>query len=161
MSYIVYITRAEYHFDRESHPILESEWLAVASKDASLHHDMKQYYGRLKQSGEEEILHPRVWSEHPDGEEILFWFEEGAINSKNADEYTIDKMYSLAVLLKAKVLDEDDHVYDPSEVGQQSEVFDEELQGESELSDEPNQPSSRDTSGQVSRKSWWRSFFGK
>jgi hypothetical protein len=84
---------------------------------------------------------------------------KGALHSKNADDCTIEKMYEIAVQLNAKVLDEDDHVYDPSESDGQSDSIDDDVALESGFPDEPSLQSSEDTSRRTGKKPWWRSLF--
>jgi hypothetical protein len=111
MGYNLCITRARSSLDHSDHPIPEGEWQAVVRSDTSLRISQEDYFERKAGDGTIERMQLVIWQEHPD--RIPFWYEEGAVFTKNPDEKTIEKMVQLATKLEARVLGEEDEEYLP------------------------------------------------
>jgi hypothetical protein len=82
---------------------------SVVESDTSLRISQEDYFERKAGDGTIERIHLVIWQEHPD--RIPFWYEEGAVFTKNPDEKTIEKMVQLATKLEARVLGEEDEEY--------------------------------------------------
>src|SRR6266436_2386517 len=109
MGYNLYITRAPSSLDYAEHPIPEEEWKAIVETDPSLRISHEDYFERRTDDGRVERINLVIWEDHPD--RVPFWFEDGAIQAKNPDEKTVEKMVELARRLNARVLGEEDEEY--------------------------------------------------
>lgn len=108
MGYDLHITRKEYWADDEGAQISLEEWCAYARKDADLTPDL-------------ENPSPKNWciASHPQAWRL--WWSRGEVNTKSPDAAAIAKMVSIANVLKARVLGDDNEIYgvnpwDPTEV---------------------------------------------
>ncbi len=111
MGYNLYITRASSSLESADHPISKAEWKIVVESDPSFCISAEDYSERFTDEGATERTYAVIWREH--GDPVPFWYEDGAIQTKNPDEKTIDKMVQLAKKLNARVLGEEDEEYLP------------------------------------------------
>jgi hypothetical protein len=118
MGYDVHITRKQHWWDEEGPDISLAEWLAVVEADRDMRFD-----GHAEtQLGDGSILRFRneglsVWtaySRHCQNWMAWFSFHRGNVVVKNPDPEILQKMWSLAQTLSAKVQGDDDEFYDAS-----------------------------------------------
>lgn len=110
MGYELYITRADFFWEAQEHPITEDEWLATAGADSDLQRDTSSYLLYETATGDVKRTHPWILEGHPD--RPPFWFRNGAIFTTNPDAPTIAKMVTLAKNLNAQVIGEEGETYD-------------------------------------------------
>ena len=110
MGYDVYITRAESWLDSKDSPISDAEWRALVAADPTLRINTRDYADRETEDGSIERQHPVEWSGSKD--ENCLWFQDGAIVCKNPSRQWISKMVEFAKKLGARVVGEEDEVYE-------------------------------------------------
>ena len=103
MGYNLYLTRADAWYDAESRPISREDWAAVVAADADLEWSRTDYVELESEAGVVRE-YPAIWLRHPD--RIPFWYDSGAIETKNPDQLTIRKLVELARRLDARCEDE-------------------------------------------------------
>jgi hypothetical protein len=111
MGYDLHITRASDWTESLTHPIAESDWLAVVRADPSLCVDTSSEH-RLRDmvTGQVRVIHPVVWTA-PNGTATPLWFDGGGATTKNPPPEAIAKMKELAAKLRARVVGDDGEEY--------------------------------------------------
>lgn len=108
MGYNLYLTRADAWYDAASRPIPRDDWAAVVAADPELGWSSSDY---VEMGAETGVVreYAAVWLRHP--ENVPFWYDNGAIETKNPDETTIRKLIELARRLNARCVGEDGEDY--------------------------------------------------
>ena len=119
MSYEVFITKADCSWEALENPIHEPEWLKVVSDFSELVLSSGDHYSRKGDDGQIEKFHPWLVTSLPDNPRL--WFMDGAISATNPDTETIKFMVKLAKKLNAKVIGEQEEIYDETGEGRQPE----------------------------------------
>ncbi len=153
MGYNVYITRQKHWADSEaSNFITLEEWAAVVSSDPEMRLD--NYAETVSNNGEIIRIEREgltVWTGFPDdgidGNHAWFDFFNGNIVVKNPTDEIIEKMISLASLLKAEVVGDDGGYYLWKE--ERNEVEEEEIKA---IAKEETIA----TSHKKEKKAWWK-----
>lgn len=153
MGYNVYITRQKHWADSEaSNFITLEEWAAVVSSDPEMRLD--NYAETISNNGEIIRIEREgltVWTGFPDdgidGNHAWFDFFNGNIVVKNPTDEIIEKMISLASLLKAEVVGDDGGYYLWKE--ERNEIEEEEIKA---IAKEETIA----TSHKKEKKAWWK-----
>ncbi|GAA2709721.1 hypothetical protein [Actinoplanes palleronii] len=89
-------------------PIVEAEWLAFAAELDGF--EVRSEIGARLPSGPRPIPCPpiAIWTGHPSGEPVPFWFDEDLLEIDVLDEPTLRCMLLVAAGLDAEVQDRDD-----------------------------------------------------
>ena len=153
MGYNVYITRQKHWADSEaSNFITLEEWTSVVNSDPEMRLD--NYAETVSNNGETIRIEREgltVWTGFPDdgidGNHAWFDFFNGNIVVKNPTDEIIEKMISLASLLKAEVVGDDGGYYLWKE--ERNEVEEEEIK---EIAKEETIA----TSHKKEKKAWWK-----
>jgi hypothetical protein len=111
MGYDVYITRVNSRLKCKSDPILSTEWERVLEADPTLEISSEDYHQRYNFEGEMERIDTVYWN-GPNGP-VALWFMDGAIQSKNPNISTLDKLTEIAGKLESGVIGEEGEVYGP------------------------------------------------
>ena len=153
MGYNVYITRQKHWADSEaSNFITLEEWTSVVNSDPEMRLD--NYAETVSNNGETIRIEREgltVWTGFPDdgidGNHAWFDFFNGNIVVKNPTDEIIEKMISLASLLKAEVVGDDGGYYLWKE--ERNEVEEEEIK---EIAKEETIA----TYHKKEKKAWWK-----
>ena len=153
MGYNLYITRQKHWADSEaSNFITLEEWTSVVNSDPEMRLD--NYAETVSNNGETIRIEREgltVWTGFPDdgidGNHAWFDFFNGNIVVKNPTDEIIEKMISLASLLKAEVVGDDGGYYLWKE--ERNEVEEEEIK---EIAKEETIA----TSHKKEKKAWWK-----
>lgn len=153
MGYNVYITRQKHWADSEaSNFITLEEWTSIVSSDPEMRLD--NYAETVSNNGEIIRIEREgltVWTGFPDdgidGNHAWFDFFNGNIVVKNPTDEIIEKMISLASLLKAEVVGDDGGYYLWKD--ERNEVEEEEIK---EIAKEETIA----TSHKKEKKAWWK-----
>ncbi|HLP51828.1 MAG TPA: hypothetical protein VK154_13160 [Chitinophagales bacterium] len=106
MGYDLHITRKEKWYDEVSpDDITIQEWVDYVKTDKEL-----EFAGESKKP--EEWL--AIWLAEPTNKQIPFSYYNGCIQTKNPDDATIRKMLNIAQKLGAKVIGDEDEIWDES-----------------------------------------------
>jgi hypothetical protein len=95
-------------------PISREDWEAWVNAAADMSFDESATYTYEKQSSAERTEIAAMWSGHPDGEAIAFWYAEGEVRTKTPDEPTVRRMFEIALDLSARVQGDDGEFYGPN-----------------------------------------------
>jgi hypothetical protein len=117
MGYDVHITRKKNWCDQDGPEIPLAEWTSIVRSDQEMRLDgyaeTKLEDGRILRTENEGLT---VWTGYSrqgeNGNLAWFVFRNGNIVVKNPDSEILQKMWSLAQVLSAKVQGDDDEVYD-------------------------------------------------
>jgi hypothetical protein len=109
MGYDVFITKAVNTIEMADNPIPYAEWMEVVASDSTLELSSTCWYERRREDGSLERLYDVLWLAHPDTPPLL-WMD-GAVQIKNPDKVTIEKMIEIAGRLDARVLGEEEEEY--------------------------------------------------
>ena len=119
MGYDIYITRKTDWFEEDQPGISLAEWRACIDSDPELQLD-GHAEAELQDGAVLRMEAPglAVWIGHPehgkqDGMAWLSWYA-GNVTAKNPDTPTLQKMWSIAQALQAKVQGDDGELYDAS-----------------------------------------------
>src|ERR1044071_8617227 len=104
MGYDVVITKAASSINAEEHPITWTEWMTVVDADPTLQLSSTDWYERRRHDKSLERIYAVVWLAHPDTPPFLLM--DGAVQIKNPDQATLEKMTEIARHLNARVLGE-------------------------------------------------------
>jgi len=105
----VYISRI--HADTLITISLE-EWLTYVSNDAEMHHEG---FAEATNPIDEHVKIVQkgisIWTTHPFGHNVWFFCSKDRVIVKNPDQETIIKMFKIAAVLDAIVIDENGYIY--------------------------------------------------
>lgn len=108
MGYDFHITRANTWLESHLYPITKAEWDAIVASDSELETSADCWVERNTANGVERT-YDTVWIAHPD--HVPFWWQEGEIKTKNADQATRRKMVEIASRLNARVVGDEGEEY--------------------------------------------------
>jgi hypothetical protein len=118
MGYDVHITRKQDWSDENGPEILLAEWIAVISADQDMRLDgyaeTRLSDGSILRVENKGLSVWRAYSHHSETAMAWFDFRKGNIVVKNPDLEILQKMWSLAQALSAKVQGDDGEFYDAS-----------------------------------------------
>lgn len=108
MGYDVHITRAASWLDSHLNPITKTEWDAIVASDVELETSTESWLEGDLDRGIART-YATIWIAHPD--RVPFWWQDGEITSKNADQATRRKMVEIASRLNARVVGDEGEEY--------------------------------------------------
>lgn len=147
MGYEVHIIRRnDYENDEEESSITIEEWLryVVTDKELNLTNGYQMNIPNVDTSWKEDPGFC-LWTGHSEGvpsESLWFDFWKGVISAKYPDDETIKKMLSIAKALNAKVIGDDNEIYDDN--------YFENKQNSGNIENETNSQS------YSNKKPWWK-----